>query len=87
VAYDKDSRLTIELNWDQALVFYEYLSKKADLEAGEFAEEFEDRAEDLVASFVYEALEGQLDERGLVGDDLIARIQAARDGVRAADGV
>lgn len=87
MADDEDLRFTIELNADRALVFYEYLSKKADLDADEFADEFEDRAEDLVASFVCEALEGQLDERGLIGDDLIARIQAARDGVRAADAV
>ena len=67
-------RFKIELSADEALVFYEYLSKKADLEEGEFADEFEDKAEDLVATFVCVGLEEQWNHDGLIDNDMINRI-------------
>ena len=68
---------------DDALVLYEYLSKKADLDPEEFDEEFEDVSEDLVLGRVCELLEEQLDDSLLAGEH-VESLELARQRIRDA---
>jgi hypothetical protein len=74
-------RIVIEMNEDEALILYEYLGRKADLEPEEFDEEFQDASEDLVLGHVCELLEESLDD-SLLGGNLVDSLQQARQRLR-----